>query len=344
MSTEAKGPGSPSHGTPIVAEDRITVTRLSPQVSTAQALIQDIRTGFASKPWELPPKYFYDVDGSGIFEQIVELPEYYVGRVETDILSENAPDIVSRGKWNRLVELGSGASKKTRSLLSAMERDKVVYVPFDISESALLEAAAMLTRDYAQLEVEGYVGDFLGEDLDTVLRTPLPKLVAFLGNTLGNFSLEQRQKFFEAFAESADERDGLLLGVDLVKSPDIIEPAYNDSAGVTAKFNTNVLRVLRKELGASVNPDDFRHHAPYIPERERVEMRLYADRDVDISFAEGADLPSYALSRGDYLLTELSHKFTREGLEADLDKAGLALNGWWTDEKGWVAVALAQHA
>src|SRR5215475_12083119 len=142
-----------TNGTPIMIEDRITITQLSPQVSAAITLEQDIREGFAQNPPQLPPKYFYDIDGSGIFEQIVRLPEYYVGRLETEVLTEHAEDIVGRGSWGRLVELGSGASEKMRSLLSALHGDTPIYSPFDISKSALAAAAKALTKDCTELEI-----------------------------------------------------------------------------------------------------------------------------------------------------------------------------------------------
>lgn len=322
--------------------NRLTVTRLRADRPLPERLLADVEQGFARRPMELPPKYFYDVEGSNIFEKITELPEYYVTRAETEALVRFAGEIVEDGGWQRLVELGSGSSKKTRTLLEAMiarSPGPVTYVPFDISESALREAADALLADYPSVRVDGFCGDFLTEDLDAVLDAQANQLVAFLGSTIGNLTDDQRADLFSAFARTLTSADAVLIGVDLVKDAAIIEPAYNDAAGVTEEFNKNVLRVLQSELGAEVSVGDFRHHAPYIEGRHRIEMRLYAERPVVIRFS-ACDLPDYQLDAGEYILTELSHKFTRSGLEAELRAAGLRLRRWWTDRNGWVGLAL----
>jgi L-histidine N-alpha-methyltransferase len=277
-----------------------------------------------------------------MFEKITELPEYYLTRAEQEVLSPVSREWIRPGQWRCLVELGSGLSTKTRTILEALlEAGPAVYTPFDISEAALRDAAERLAADYAALRVDGYIGDFLSGDLATVLDdTESPKVVAFLGSTIGNLTVEQRVSLFRSFRAHATGDDALLLGVDLVKDIAVIEAAYNDDAGITAEFNKNVLRVLRRELGAHVEDDDFRHEAPYVPAHDRIEMRLYAERDLEISFAPSTGLPSYRMEKGEYLLTELSHKFTRGGLARDLSDASLQMARWRSDRHERMALAL----
>lgn len=306
-------------------------------------LIGDVLTGFAMDPKTLPPKYFYDVDGSGIFDQITDLPEYYVARAETEALEVAAPEIAAMGTWKRLIELGSGSSRKTGILLDGLSdsADSLVYSPFDISRGALETAEKSLVRRYPTLAIEAYVGDFLGQDLETALQDSPPngRLVVFLGSTLGNLPDAQRTRFYERLAQQLAPGDGLLVGVDLKKDPEVIQPAYNDQQGVTAEFNKNVLRVLNRELGADIDTDDFVHFAPYLEQEGRIEMRLYAQRDVTITF-DADELPDYEVEGGDYILTELSKKYDQEELSTELQESGLETRGWWTDHDGLVGLML----
>ena len=303
-------------------------------------LTRDVLAGFAKNPKEIPPKYLYAIGGSDIFEKITELPEYYVARAEMEALRIAAREIAGSGDWSRLVELGPGSGKKTRYLLEPMLlRRDMIYEPVDISERALSGMANELVGDYRGLRVRGFVGDFLGSGLERVLEDGERKLVAFLGSTIGNLTSSQRQELFGSFAVHALPGDGFLIGVDLVKDPAVIEAAYNDAAGVTADFNKNVLRVLQRDLGARLDPEDFQHKAVYLASEHCIEMRLYAGSDLVITFRD-ARLPDYGMSAGDYLLTELSYKFTRESIESELSGAGLQLIGWWTDPGGQVALAL----
>lgn len=321
---------------------RIDIRRLSTPTSLRERLVADVTAGFSKSPKELPPKYFYDVEGSGIFEKITELPEYYVTRAETAALVASAADIIQTGGWSRLVELGSGSSKKTRALLEAMfgqTTSGVTYSPFDISESALRDASEELTSDYPELAIRGCVGDFLTSDLDVVLACDEPQLVSFLGSTLGNLTADQRQALYSRFGASVANADGFLVAVDYVKDRSTLEPAYNDSAGVTAEFNKNVLQVLNQELGADIEIEKFRHHAPYIEDLGRIEMRLYAMEDQVIDLSAAA-LPRYPVVKDEYILTELSQKFTRSGLEDEADQAGLRVQRWWSDPDDLVGLAL----
>jgi L-histidine N-alpha-methyltransferase len=336
----AESPRSPS-------VNRVVTRVLTTPVRLRTQLAEDVAGGFAQSPKSLPPKYFYDVLGSGIFEAITELPEYYVTRAEAAALELHADEITGRGAWGRLVELGSGSSTKTRMLLESLHRrsgSRVAYVPLDISAGAL-EQAALALVDWADwVDVAGFVVDFLTADIEKALDVSEPQLAIMLGSTLGNLFPHQYEDLFRHVAASLKPADRFLFGLDLVKDPGVIEPAYNDSAGVTEEFNKNVIRVLQRELGATCRPEDFRHDAPYVTELERIEMRLYASRDLEIHFDASISLPSYEIAEGEYLLTEISQKFRRSGFEAILAHAGLTLDDWWTDPEDQVALALVRRA
>ena len=336
-------PERKQHGIPkkmSMPQQRIRMDRLGAQQPESVSLASDVKAGFAKNPKELPSKYLYAIGGAEIFEKITELPEYYVTRAETAALRSASREIISRGAWSQLIELGPGSGQKTRYLLEPMlRRGEVTYTPIDMDEHELLGMAEALVREYRSLIVRGFVGDFLREDLGAALQGEGPKLLAFLGSTLGNLTTSQRHALYERFAARASAEDGFLIGIDLVKDSAVIEAAYNDAAGVTADFNMNVLRVLRRDLGATLDPDDFQHRAVYDERAQCVEMRLYANRDLTITF-EHRQLPSYAISAGDYILTELSYKFTREGLVTELSGAGLRLAEWWTDPGSQIALAL----
>lgn len=325
------------------SQNRITVHDAITQVNLKDQLEQDVRAGFDLTPKELPPTYFYDADGSNIFELITELPEYYVTRSETDairrLLAEEALP------YSRLSEIGSGSSLKTRLLLESMHAaspsGQIVYQPVDISRSAILEAAQSLTKDYAWLKVEGIVGDLFNDDLTKLRSQTDPQLMIFLGNTLGNLTPDQRSTFLKKVAQNLGPDDKFLLGLDLKKSPEIIYAAYNDAQGVTARFNKNVIRVLKQQLGATIEVEDFEHDAPYVESSGRVEMRLYAQSDLIIAFKK-SDLPTYDMKQGDYIRTEISCKFTREMVREELDAADIKLVDWCTDERGYVGLAVAR--
>jgi len=321
---------------------RISVRSLAQQEGPpASELPDDIKRGFAKLPKELPPKYLYAIGGSDIFEKITQLPEYYVTRAETEALRLAAAEIICRGDWSDLIELGPGSGKKARYLLEPMlRRGPVTYKPVDLEEPELMLLADSLIREYSGLEVAAFVGDFVTAGLGPALAAAKPQLLAFLGSTLGNLTPPQRSALFESFVNSAPPGSGFLVGVDLVKDQALIEAAYNDAAGVTADFDLNVLRVLRRDVGAHLDPDDFSHRAVYDAEQQRIEMRLYASRDMTMAF-DNEGLPDYSFAAGEYILTELSYKFTRDGLTKEFSGAGLRILGWWTDPDQQVALALA---
>jgi len=308
----------------------------------AATMAREVRAGLCAYPKELSPKYFYDERGSVLFEQITELPEYYPSRAEREILRERSDEILAgAGRPGTLVELGSGSAAKTRHLLDAM-RDGAslhTYVPVDISEEITHQTAASLVDEYPGLTVRGLVCDFL-RDLERIPNGDAPRLVAFLGGTIGNLYPLERQAFLERIAALLGPRDHLLLGTDLIKEHGRLEAAYNDGAGITAEFNKNVLEVLNRELGADFDLDAFEHVARFDTEAERMDIRLrsLADQEVRV---EGLDL-DVAFSAGEEMRTEISTKFTRERLEAVYAGSGMELCGWFTDQAGDYALSLAR--
>ena len=303
------------------------------------ALAEDVRRGLGAREKWLPPKYFYDAAGSALFERITRLPEYYLTRAESEILEAITDGLAERLRPGELVELGSGSSRKTRLLLEAMHRHRGGrrYAPLDVSADALQGAAAALTASYPWLEFDGFVGDFTA-DLPRVPRRGR-RLLAFLGSTIGNLEPDERAALLGAVVVALRPEDRFLLGVDLVKDPAVLRAAYDDAAGVTAEFNRNVLRVLNRELHADIPVDAFQHVAVYDRELARIEMRLRALRDLEVSFPT-LDL-EVSFAAGEELRTEISCKFTREGIERELAAAGLRLGSWHTDAEHRFACAVA---
>ena len=304
----------------------------------ARTLRADVITGLTAAPKWLPPKWFYDARGSALFEQITELPEYYPTRSERQILSVRAADIARHTKARTLIELGSGYSTKTRLLLDALTGLET-FVPMDVSLSALRDAATRIAVEYPALTVHNMVGDITRHL--KFLPSGGDRMIAFLGGTIGNFAPAERAAFLADVRSVLNEGEHLLLGTDLVKSPAVVVPAYDDAAGVTAEFNRNVLRVLNHTLSADFDPAAFAHVALWDPEREWIEMRLRASRPMRVTVpGVGLDIEFAA---GEEVRTEISAKFRREGVEAELAEAGFALDHWWTDRSGLFAVSLA-HA
>ena len=303
---------------------------------------RDIRAGLSAEPKELAPKYFYDELGSQLFERITELPEYYPTRAERSILDSRSAEIVAgAGEPRTLVELGSGSAAKTRHLLDAMRGVGCLhtYVPVDISEEITHDTASSLVREYSGLAVRGLVCDF-EHDLERIPDGEGGRLIAFLGGTIGNLYPEARHEFLCRIADLLGPEDRLLLGTDLVKEPARLEAAYDDSLGVTAEFNKNVLRVLNRELGADFDLDAFQHVAHYDAAEARMDIRLrsLAEQTVRLEALE----MSVAFAAGEEMRTEISSKFTRERLERIYADAGLEMSGWFTDSAGDYALSLAE--
>jgi L-histidine N-alpha-methyltransferase len=305
----------------------------------ARALRDDVRSGLTSMPKSLPPKYFYDERGSALFDEITRLPEYYPTRTERGILVEHAGDVVTATKAATLVELGSGTSEKTRILLDAFTSAGVLerFVPFDVSEATLRSSAAAVSGEYHGVEVHAVVGDF-ERHLGEIPRNG-PRVVAFLGSTIGNLAPAPRAAFLSELAESLEPGDAFLLGTDLVKDPGRLVVAYDDAAGVTAEFNRNVLLVVNRELGADFDPARFAHVAVWDPAEQWIEMRLRSDADQSVVVA-GLEL-TVAFAEAEEMRTEISAKFRQEGVARELGDAGFELAEWWTDPAGDFAVSLA---
>jgi len=314
----------------------ITLERHHGGVDAAVTLAEDVRSGLTTRPKSLPPKWFYDEVGSALFEEITRLDEYYPTRRERAILRARAGDIAAATRARCLVELGSGSAEKTRLLLGALRDTLRCYVPVDVSESALVASSAALGRDYPNLEVRGVVADF-ERHLDRLPAVP-GRLLAFLGGTIGNFEPSARARFLSSVAAILRPGEAFLLGTDLVKEEQRLVRAYDDAAGVTARFNLNVLAVINRELAADFDLGGFQHVAVWDAEREWIEMRLRSRRDQVVRIgALDLDVPFAA---GEELRTEISAKFTRARVERECQAAGLRLLRWWTDPAGDYALSL----
>ncbi len=314
------------------------VSRLGP--GDERSLAYDVLDGLTRPFKEIPPKHFYDAEGSRLFELICELPEYYPTRTERAILTAHAGAIVEATHVAELVELGSGVPTKTLLLLDAMRDAGTLdrYVPFDVSEGVLRASAERLVEDYPGLRVHGVVGDF-ERHLDALPRAEGPRVIAFLGGTIGNFPPGSRRRFLRGLARYLRPQDRLLLGTDLVKDPAVIEAAYNDAAGVTAAFNRNVLAVMNRELGADFDLEAFEHVAFFDRQQEWVEMRLRALAPQVVRVA-ALDLTVHFAHREE-LRTEISAKFTPERLAADLAAAGLRPERFLVDPDGLFGLSLS---
>jgi L-histidine N-alpha-methyltransferase len=303
------------------------------------ALRRDVARGLTSTPKELPPKWFYDDVGSQLFDEITRLPEYYPTRAETEILRREAATIAALSGADTLVELGSGTSTKTRILLDALRDAGTLrrVVPFDVSETTLREASETLAADYPGVAVHAVVGDF--ERHLHALPPGGRRLVAFLGSTIGNLRPAERARLLEDLRRALAPGDALLLGTDLVKDPDRLVRAYDDAAGVTAAFNRNVLRVLDRRLGADFDVERFGHVARWDAIHERIEMWLRAD-DAQLVHVPALEL-TVRFSPGEEMRTEISSKFRRDGVAAELAGAGFRLDHWWTDQAGDFGLSLS---
>ncbi|WP_405534328.1 L-histidine N(alpha)-methyltransferase [Streptomyces sp. NBC_00075] len=312
------------------------VTRTLPEDATEAALRADVLHGLTRTPKTLPPKWFYDAHGSELFDQITELDEYYPTRAEREILVARAGEIAAVTGARTLVELGSGSSEKTRYLLDALT-ELETYVPVDVSESALRQAGEALIAERPGLGVHALIADFTGGL--ALPGTPGPRLVAFLGGTIGNLLPAERAGFLSSVRALLSPGDALLLGTDLVKDASVLVPAYDDAAGVTAAFNKNVLTVVNRELGADFDPDAFEHVALWDSENEWIEMRLRSLTEQTVKIP-ALDL-AVDFAAGEELRTEVSAKFRKEGVGAELAAAGLELRHWWTDGADRFALSLS---
>lgn len=318
----------------------VTVRYLSSPADYTVEFANDARTGLTAFPKHMPSKWFYDSRGSQLFEDITRLPEYYLTRAETEILETHADEILSAVRPDEIVELGSGYSVKTKLLIDAMRRvgSGSRYVPIDISEKAVREAALHLCAYYPWLAIDGLIGDY-SIDFDKVPRRGR-RLVTFLGSTIGNYEESERKDFLSAMATMLDPDDALLLGLDLVKAEKFLLAAYDDAAGVTAEFNRNMLHVVNRELGANFVVDDFDYVATWNEDRCCVEMGLRATRPMTVTLSKLNLEISFAA--GEHLHNEVSCKFTRRSATDEFNASGMTLEKWYTDRKQRFALALVR--
>lgn len=323
-------------------EDRVRIeVHLDPSGSL-ETMSREIREGLAGASKSLPSKYFYDARGSRLFERITELPEYYLTRAEWALLESQAGEIAETTQPGELVELGSGSAKKTRLLIeAALGRGSLRgYTLVEVDPTVAEAAAHGIARQYPSLDVHAVVGDFESH----LARIPDggQRLVAFLGSTIGNFTDEQAVEFLFEVGGLLEREDWFLLGTDLVKEVGLLEAAYNDSAGVTAEFNGNILKVINRRLGGDFDPGAFEHLSYYNDDLDRIETYLRSrsaqsvhlrDLDLDVTF-----------SAGEKMLTEVSCKYTRQSVERLLQRAGMTMLHWLTDEDGTYALSLSRLA
>ncbi len=309
---------------------KLTIQDLPEQDETGELI-----AGLKKSPPEVSPKYFYDQRGSELFEAICVQPEYYPTRTELRIMREHLGEMAQLiGPQVTLIEYGSGASVKTRLLLDQLDKP-AAYIPIDISGDFLLEVAGDLARRYPQIEILPLCADFT-----QALELPEPagesrrKVVYFPGSTIGNFSPDEAQDLLALMREQVGRGGGLLIGVDLIKDPEILEPAYNDAAGVTADFNLNLLRHLNREFDADFSTQDFEHRAVYDAEHERIEMRLIATNSQTVRISG----EKIQLAENEYIVTEHSHKFTREAFASAAEQAGFTVKAVWSDPQDLFSV------
>lgn len=307
-----------------------------------QQMVRDVRQGLTQSPKRLSSKYFYDVRGSELFEQITDLPEYYLTRAERALLGERIQGLVDDIAPRSLVELGAGSASKTRVILDTMiaRGTATSYVPIDVSRDFLETTAASLREDYPEIGISPVVSD-ITEHFALPIRLASPVLIAFLGSTIGNFSREGAVTLLSHVASLMSPDDGFLLGADLRKDPAVLNAAYNDSQGVTAAFNLNVLERLNRELGADFPLDRFEHRAYYSMEQHRIEMHLVALAPMTVTIPA---IGQVRFIEGETIRTELSYKYDLGALSGILSDSGMRLDSWMPDEGNVFALALARAA
>ena len=302
-------------------------------------MVRDVRQGLTKTPKQLSPKYFYDERGSELFEEITQLPEYYLTRAERSLLERRIPEIIAGVRPCSLVELGAGSATKTRLIIDEMRSSGCAecYVPIDVSKEFLEATALQHQADYPDIKITPVVSDIT----EPFALPPVssPTLVAFLGSTIGNFPREPAVRLLSHVARAMGPSDRFLLGADLRKDPEIINRAYNDSRGVTAAFNLNILERLNRELGADFPVGGYDHKAFYSSQHHRVEMHLIARKAHKVVIPEIGEIQFRA---GESIRTELSYKYDRPTLEDILKAAGLVMEKWMPADDDSFALALAR--
>jgi dimethylhistidine N-methyltransferase len=311
----------------IRSEDGIELHDMEPESGSMR---EEVLSGLSRRPRHLSPKFLYDERGARLFEEITQLEEYYPTRTEVAILREHLPEMAERlGAESTIVEFGSGSGRKTRHLLDALDRPSV-YVPIDISREQLLRSSRRLASAYPDIQIVPVCADYTSSfELPEAARSGRRATVFFPGSTIGNFERRAAVEFLRRVAGVVGEGGGLLIGVDLHKSPDILVPAYNDASGVTADFNLNLLRHINRELDANFDLEGFYHTAIYDLEQRRIEMRLVSERAQVVRI--GGEV--FEFEPGEHIVTEYSHKYSPEGFEQLAGEAGFEVEQVWFDEE-----------
>ena len=327
MNWQPRPPGTPLSMATVTGNS----IRALPRVSAPESpdFLADVIAGLSSNPRTIPCKYFYDERGAALFQKICELPEYYVTRTEIEILDRHRVDIASQlGSNIELIGLGTGAGTKTRILIEALE-NPAVYIPVDISETQLRQSTALFQKIFTGLEILPLCADYLQPVvLPRSRRKPARNIVYFPGSTIGNFEPDEAVQFLRRIANVCHGGGGLLIGVDLKKDRQVLEAAYNDSAGVTAQFNLNLLKRINRELGADFDLDQWQHRAIYNFNAGRIEMHLVSDTDQIVHIHEH----KLDLQRGEKIITEFSYKYAPDEFAALAAKAGFKFVRMWTDD------------
>ena len=300
---------------------------------------REIREGLSASQKYIPCKYFYDTRGSKLFKEICQLPEYYPTRTEISILRDIAPELMETFAHKDIVELGSGANLKIGIMLDAVDkstRATLRYIPVDISQSVVIEASQDLLERYPELQVLGIIADFTSQ-LD-VIPTERPLMFCFLGSTIGNMGEDETISFLQSISENMKPDDRLLVGFDMVKTRETVEVAYNDSMGVTAKFNKNILNVVNNGLNANFDSSHFDHLAFFNEDHDRIEMHLRANRDISVKL-KAIDL-EIEFKKGETIHTENSRKFTGKSIKDLATRAGLSIENWYSDPVGWFSLVV----
>ncbi len=325
----------------------LTHSRLKVKISrrdkSVESLADDVMVGLRSVPKTLSPKYFYDKIGSKIFEEICELPEYYPTRTETAILQKYAKDIALMfDEKVTLIELGSGNSVKTRLIMEAFFKQfkRLHYLPIDISKSILVESSKLLMNDYPNLRITAYISDYhtaletlSGQEIDE-------KLILFLGSNIGNFEPEEADYFLKQTRATMTGNDSLLMGIDLMKDKSILEPAYNDAQGVTAKFNLNLLARINRELDGDFDVSKFRHKGLLNQRLGRIELHLESTESQIVTLNKLNH--HFLFEKGETIHTENSYKFTLDQIKSLVIRNGFELQKSWFDDKRWFSLNLLQ--
>jgi dimethylhistidine N-methyltransferase len=318
------------------------MTAINKPAVLVSPIAEDVLRGLSMRPRRLPPKLFYDAAGSRLFDQITETPEYYPTRTERAILTEFAGEMVRQaGKNLTLVELGAGSATKTQLLIKALLRRQLRggFYPVDVSSSALQGALATLNGHFPRLRVTPVVADYTHHlpDLSSIAGR---KLVLFLGSTIGNFEPEEAETFLRNIRRSLQPGDALFIGFDLIKDPAVLNAAYNDAAGVTARFNKNMLVRINRELGGSFDVDAFEHVAFWNRRKSRIEMHLESIYEQTVWIQDLGR--GFHFDRGERIHTENSYKFNPVSIGRLLRRSGFKLEKRWTDENGWFCEALGR--